>query len=107
VLGLLLERGDNPWIAIATKPLLLPFAQFAGRISYSLYLCHMLLLYVVQHIVLRVAPELSRLGHCILLVALTCVLAVPASAFLFRYVEEPATRLGRALRDRAQLQPAE
>jgi peptidoglycan/LPS O-acetylase OafA/YrhL len=98
VLGLLMERGENAWVSIVTKPLLLPFVQFVGRISYSLYLCHMILLYVVQHVVLRVAPDLSRLAHCITLVVLTSAVAVPASALLFRHIEEPAMRAGRVLK---------
>jgi peptidoglycan/LPS O-acetylase OafA/YrhL len=106
VLGVLCERGDSHWISVATKPLLHPIAQFAGKISYSLYLCHMLVLYVAQHVILLTAPDLSRTAHCFVLVVVTLAIAIPASALLFRYVEEPAMRLGRRLGARAQQQDA-
>jgi peptidoglycan/LPS O-acetylase OafA/YrhL len=107
VLGLLFERGNNRWVAILTKPLLLPAAQCVGRISYSLYLCHMLLLYIVQHFLLRAAPDLSRATHCLWLTLFTFAAAVPVSAFLFRHVEEPAMRFGKSLDRHVALQPAE
>ncbi|HTU59289.1 MAG TPA: acyltransferase family protein, partial [Polyangiales bacterium] len=103
VLGLLMERGDNPWVSLMTKPLMLPFVQFLGRISYSLYLCHMIVLYVVQSLVLRVAPGMSRPAHCVTLFILTFAVAVPAAALLFHCIEEPAIRAGRALKQQTRL----
>ncbi|HET6338452.1 MAG TPA: acyltransferase [Polyangiales bacterium] len=102
VLGLSLERGANPWTRWAVKPFVHPIAQYVGRISYSLYLCHMVLLFVLQHVLLRVAPDLSRTAHCAWLVALTFAVSIPASAFLFRYVESVGIRLGQVFAKRNQ-----
>ncbi len=101
VLGLLLER-DGRWMRLLTTPFCHPVAQFVGRISYSMYLCHMILLYLMQYLLLRFAPSLGRTAHCVWLVMLTFAAALPVSALLFRWIEEPAIRLGRALKQRQQ-----
>jgi peptidoglycan/LPS O-acetylase OafA/YrhL len=97
VLGLLLERSTHGWRALATKPFLHPIAQYVGRISYSLYLCHWVALFVMQHVLLELAPDLSRLTHCAALVVLTFAASLPASALLYRYVELPGIRTGQLL----------
>jgi peptidoglycan/LPS O-acetylase OafA/YrhL len=105
VLGLLLEHGSNRWTRWAVAPFVHPIAQYVGRISYSLYLCHMVWLFVLQHVLLRLAPDLSRTAHCLWLTALTFAVSIPTSALLFRYVESPGIRLGRTLAK--QREPAE
>lgn len=102
ILGLVLERPDTPWSRAITKPLVHPIARYVGRISYSLYLSHMIVLYVLQHLLLQVAPNLSRTVHCVCLIVLTFGVSLPASAFLFRYVESPGIRLGRQFAKRRQ-----
>jgi len=97
VLGLLLER-EGRLAKLLVAPFCNPFAQFVGRISYSMYLCHMILLYLMQYVLLRFAPSLGRTAHCVWLVGLTFAASLPVSALLFRCVEEPAMRLGRALK---------
>lgn len=71
--------------------------QHLGRISYSLYLSHFLVLAVVQYALLRYLPALDRARHVALLLCGTLPLVIGISALLYRYVELPGIRIGRAL----------
>lgn len=71
--------------------------QYLGRISYSLYLTHFLVLAVVQYVLLRYLPAVDRPIHVALLLCGALPLAVGISVLLYRYVELPGIRLGRAL----------
>ena len=71
--------------------------QFLGRVSYSTYLGHMLILWAVQPLIFRAMPAIDGPQ---MLVAL-CLLAVPLivvfSVLLHRCIEAPAIRLGRRI----------
>jgi peptidoglycan/LPS O-acetylase OafA/YrhL len=71
--------------------------QYLGRISYSLYLSHFLVLAVVQYALLRYLPALDRPMHVAWLLCGTVPLVIGISALLYRYVELPGIRAGRAL----------
>ena len=77
-------------------------AQGLGRISYGIYLSHMLLLAIVQYALLRWAPDLGRAAHFGVLLALTAAGTIVASAFLYRYLEAPGILAGRALTQRLE-----
>jgi peptidoglycan/LPS O-acetylase OafA/YrhL len=96
-LGLILEHPGS-WSARKISPLFThPWAQYLGRISYSLYLSHMLLMSAAQYFILRLAPGLTQPAHFVLLLAATALLSIPVSAALYHYIEAPATELGRRL----------
>lgn len=70
-------------------------AQYLGRISYSLYLCHYLVLELVAFLA---AKYLGLVGPKALPVLYLAALAcIPLSDLLFRTVEMPGIRLGRRL----------
>jgi len=73
------------------------FTQYLGRISYSVYLSHLLVLAGVQYVLLRYLPGVDRRTHVALLLCGTLPLVVGVSTLLYRYVELPGIRWGRAL----------
>ena len=71
--------------------------QFLGRISYSIYLSHVLVITVAQHVLLRSLPGLPQPVHFWALLAATVAGTILVSAWLYRLVEAPGIRLGRDL----------
>ena len=94
-LGLLCESPAS-WSARILLPLFNhPIAQFLGRISYSIYLSHALVMTAAQYGLLRWLPGLPQSAHFWLLLAATAGGTIPVSAFLYRLVEAPGIRWGR------------
>jgi len=99
-LGLLLEDPASLSSRLMAPLFTNRVAQYLGRISYSIYLSHMLVIIVVQHALLRWAPELNRLTHFWVLLAGTVTATIAASAVLHRWVEVPGINAGRKLAKR-------
>jgi peptidoglycan/LPS O-acetylase OafA/YrhL len=57
-----------------------------GRISYSVYLSHAIVLVAVQYVILPLYPEISRLGCAVLLTLAGVPLTIWASHVLYTYV---------------------
>jgi len=96
-LGLLLEQPSSSSSRLVLPLLTNPIVLYLGRISYSLYLSHILVIIVIQHALLTWMPHLSRVVHCGLLLAGTTLVTVAFSAGLYRYLEAPGIRVGRTL----------
>ncbi len=99
ILGSLALRRDQGRIAwgitwLSTKPM-----QDLGRISYSLYLLHMMPLYVGMAMLNDAG--LDRKPYLLLLTVVTFSLALPMSWICAHYVEAPANALKRRERARA------
>jgi peptidoglycan/LPS O-acetylase OafA/YrhL len=104
-LGLILEHPGS-FCSRALSPLFTHrWPQCLGRISYSLYLSHLLLISITQYVILKFAPDLSRLAHFGLLLAGTLVISIAVSLALYRYVEAPAMDLGKRLARRLVPKP--
>ncbi|WP_431822221.1 acyltransferase family protein [Burkholderia sp. F1] len=82
-------------------------ARFLGRISYSFYLLHFIVLYAVANAVLHHAPQAWIARWSLPIMASACVisiaLALPLSAIVFMCVEKPLTLAGRRLASRRWL----
>jgi peptidoglycan/LPS O-acetylase OafA/YrhL len=93
--GLLLEQPSSLSSRLVPPLFTNPLMLYLGRISYSLYLSHILVIIVIQYALLTWMPHLSRVVHCGLLLAGTTVVTVAVSAGLYRYLEAPGIRVGR------------
>jgi peptidoglycan/LPS O-acetylase OafA/YrhL len=93
--GLLLEQPSSLSSRLVAPLFTNPLMLYLGRISYSLYLSHILVIIVIQYALLTWMPHLSRVVHCGLLLAGTTVVTVAVSAGLYRYLEAPGIRVGR------------
>ena len=80
-------------------------AQYLGRISYSIYLSHMLVIIVMQAALAWGLPQMGKLAHFGVLLTATAVGTAGMSALLYRYVEEPGIKLGAALAARLKRAP--
>ena len=90
------------WFAF--KALDWPVARFYGRISYSFYLCHMISLFLIAKVALRVLP-ISQMMHFGLIMGAAFVAISTALATLLAWasncwVERPAIALGRKICER-------
>jgi len=79
-----------------------PIAQYLGRISFSIYLAHWLVIILVQAALVRWLPNLSRPIHfwVLLLIALPATIAIAALAY--RYIESPGMEIGKKLSPRPE-----
>lgn len=71
------------------------FSRYLGRISYSAYFVHFLIIDLIVHFVPSFVPETYR--SFFLMLALTLVLTIAFSEITFRLVEEPGRLIGRVL----------
>ena len=105
---LLWRAGPPPWndlgaallvcAAIHVPPLQrlfsTPIAKFYGRISYSLYLFHFAILWIVEF---GVFGRPHSIGAACVVFATTLAIATGAAELGWRFVEAPAIRAGRAV----------
>jgi peptidoglycan/LPS O-acetylase OafA/YrhL len=95
--GLLLEQPSSLSSRVVAPLFTNPLVLYLGRISYSLYLSHALVIIVIQAALLKWAPSLSQIGHFGMLLACTMPATVAVSTVLYRYLEAPGIQAGRTL----------
>lgn len=96
-LGLLLEHPTSLSSRLVSPLLTNPVMLYLGRISYSLYLSHILVMIVIQYALLTWLPRLSQTVHFGVLLASTATVTVALSTVLYRYLELPGIQAGRAI----------
>lgn len=106
--------GGLIWsIALGSKSRLLSFldsrwARFLGRISYSFYLLHFIVLYAVSNFLLHILPTDLVIRWPLAVMAVGCIvsiaIAVPISALAFNLIEKPLTLVGRRFAQQRRLQ---
>ena len=104
-LGLILEQRSSSSWRLLSPVFTNRIAHRLGQISYSIYLSHTLMLLILQYVLLRWTPGLSRTAHFWTLLVLTTTATITASAALFRYLETPGILAGRLLADRLERSP--
>jgi len=82
-----------------------PVAQYLGRISYSIYLSHWLVMIVMQAALAWAFPQLGKVAHLGILLTGMVAGTVGVSGLLYRYVEEPGMKLGSLLAARLESVP--
>jgi len=90
--------GKNPFSYVAS----LAFPQWLGRISYSVYLWHALVITCFSRLILTAIPGVTQSQHSSLLMVSTVVGALVLSAASFRLIEQPGMDLGRNLAKKMQ-----
>jgi len=83
----------NP-ISVITK---LPAAQWLGRVSYSIYLTHELVLVGASALLLQVEPTATQFEHTALLMPMTIAGTLALSGLTFLLIERPGIEFGRRL----------
>lgn len=73
-----------------------PWLLWLGRISYSVCMVHMLLIYVWSDLILSVAPNIDRIGFATALIPLSIASSIVTSWITFHLVERNGVRLVRA-----------
>ena len=79
-----------------------PAAQWLGKISYSIYLTHFLVLFCASFLLLQLFPTMPQAGMCLMLLLATLVGTLALSSLTFMSVEAPAMALGHRLAKRIQ-----
>jgi peptidoglycan/LPS O-acetylase OafA/YrhL len=90
------ERGERNLISTVCA---MRVAQFFGRISYSVYLWHGLVIMLVSIALLSFLPQLTREHHAELLIPIAVVLTLSISALSFWFIEKPGMAKGQHLAD--------
>ena len=83
----------------------LPLLQWLGRISYSVYLVHLAILYIVLRAITRLDEHLGGWKVLVLALPATLLLTLLVSALTYRWIEVPGMALGRALSARPGSKP--
>ena len=93
--------GDANVGNIVSRTLRYPLLQFLGRISYSIYLIHQLVIFIfllfAGSLILKLQPAVAFLLESVILIPITLALAYAANVF----VERPFISLGRKLTPKA------
>lgn len=80
---------------MVSKALQWPLMQWLGKISYSIYLVHMLVLYAVQYAVMALLPGLGKPAFLGVMLGGVVLGTVAVSALSYRLVEQPGIQAGR------------
>lgn len=94
------------WAALISAPfqrlLCLPWMQWLGRVSYSLYLIHMLVLYLLVPRLLELGNSSGLTGPAAWLFGLgaAIVLSLALAEIFYRAIEHPCTHLARRIAKR-------
>lgn len=92
------RRGQQSAPARAVSALMRgSLLQWLGRISYSIYLLHMLVLYAAKDLLARVAPDLAQPAYLAALLVLVLPASIAISALTYRFIERPGIAIGRRL----------
>lgn len=79
-------------------------ALYLGKISYSIYLSHALVIVFCQYVLIRFFPELPQKAHLFVLAGLVSLSTIGVSHILFVSVESPGMKTGtiiaNSLKDR-------
>jgi peptidoglycan/LPS O-acetylase OafA/YrhL len=104
---ILAERAGLETFFTATlrRILELPLLQWLGRISYSVYLVHLAILYIVLRAITRLDEHLGGWKVLVLALPATLLLTLLVSALTYRWIEVPGMALGRALSTRLGSKP--
>jgi len=79
--------------------------RWLGRVSYSVYLVHILVLDAVMAIVLHFLPRVHRSVFLEIVLPSTIVATLLLSGFTFRLIEQPGMRLGKRLSSARAVEP--
>lgn len=71
-----------------------PISLHLGKISYSIYLVHILVIAGCQWLIFKVLPDLGQPQHLWALALVSTLLSVVVSHFLYIWVEKPGIRMG-------------
>jgi peptidoglycan/LPS O-acetylase OafA/YrhL len=100
VLGMIVDVGGGRETVLAEMGSRLftnTGALFFGRISYSVYLSHTLIIVITQASLFRLAPDLDQWSHLVLLFGLSFPLTLLASSGLYASIERPGIAFGQWL----------
>lgn len=78
----------------------LPLLRWAGEISYSVYLIHLLVFYALVALVTTYVPHITQLGFIAVVLPGTIGLTLALSTATYRLIERPGIELGRRLSHR-------
>jgi peptidoglycan/LPS O-acetylase OafA/YrhL len=73
------------------------FAIYLGKISYSIYLSHFLVIIILQYLILKLFPCFSQKSHLVILSILTLFFTIIVSHFLYRYIELHYIKKGKVI----------
>ncbi|MEY4965618.1 MAG: hypothetical protein RL274_1201 [Pseudomonadota bacterium] len=83
-----------------------PLLQRLGEISYSVYLVHIPILYVVFRAVTKMNPHMGGWKFLAIALPLTVLATLAVARLTYRWIEQPGIALGRALSKRWTRTPA-
>ncbi|RJF96567.1 acyltransferase [Noviherbaspirillum cavernae] len=103
-IAIIAERHPAPslfqrmFIGVLRQPML----QWMGRISYSIYMIHMLVLYAWFACLQHAFPEIGKFNFLMYALPLIVLTTLMLSALAYRFIEVPGMRLGKWLGKRSR-----
>ena len=90
------DRGETNPISVVCG---MRVAQFSGRVSYSVYLWHGIVIALVSSALISFLPQLTQDRHAALLIPIGVLLTIFISALSFFIIEKPGMAEGQRLAD--------
>jgi peptidoglycan/LPS O-acetylase OafA/YrhL len=72
-------------------------ALYLGKISYSIYLSHALVIVFCQFVLIRFFPELTQKAHLFVLAGIVSLITIGVSHILFVSIESPGMKIGEII----------
>ncbi|PRC90958.1 acyltransferase family protein [Solimicrobium silvestre] len=94
---MLAEQHDSPGLVQQYLGRLLnhPLLRWCGKISYSVYMVHMLVIYAIQYSILTMWPHIEKIYFVALMLPLAVAGTLGLAVFSWTFIEAPGIELGR------------
>jgi peptidoglycan/LPS O-acetylase OafA/YrhL len=92
------EDGNDSIVTKITRPVFRNRAcLYLGKISYSIFLIHTLIIIITQRFILQNYYMLTKMQHCILLAVITVPFSIILGHFFYLYIEQSGIQLGKMI----------
>jgi peptidoglycan/LPS O-acetylase OafA/YrhL len=96
-MGIILEPSNSFFARMLTPLFTNRFSLWIGKISYSVYLSHALVLGIGQYMLMKYCPTLTQKEFFVVLLLITLTTTLLFSSLLYRTIEAPFIEIGRQL----------
>ena len=102
--ALIIEPPQSIWSRYVSPIFSNQFSVWIGKISFSIYLSHPLVIIASKWLLLSAWPDLSQINHLLALGVMTTIGTLLFSALLYYFIEAPFIKFGASISNRLAIQ---